>query len=39
MTHPHLEVAEVVRQYGADYLARYGTVTSSAQRRVLQAVA
>ena len=39
MTRPPLEVAEVVRQYGADYLARYGAVTSTAQRRVLQAVA
>jgi hypothetical protein len=39
MTRPHLEVAEVVRQYGADYLARYGAVTSPAQRRVLQAIA
>jgi hypothetical protein len=39
MTRPSLEVAEVVRQYGADYLARYGAVTSTAQRRVLQAVA
>jgi hypothetical protein len=39
MTRPSLEVADVVRQYGADYLARYGAVTSTAQRRVLQAVA
>jgi len=39
MTRPPLEVADVVRQYGADYLARYGAVTSTAQRRVLQAVA
>ena len=39
MTRPRLEVADVVRQYGADYLTRYGTVTSTAQRRVLQAVA
>jgi hypothetical protein len=39
MTRPHLEVAEVVRQYGAHYLARYGAVTSTAQYRVLQAVA
>lgn len=30
---------DVVRQYGADSLARYGAVTSTAQRRVLQAVA
>ena len=39
MTRPRCEVAEVVRQYGAAYLARYGAVTSTAQRRVLQAVA
>ena len=39
MTRPHCDVAEVVRQYGAAYLARYGAVTSTAQRRVLQAVA
>jgi hypothetical protein len=39
MTRPPLEVADVVRQYGAAYLARYGAVTSPAQRRVLQAVA
>jgi len=38
MTHPLLEVADVVRQYGDAYLARYGAVTSPAQRRVLQAV-
>jgi hypothetical protein len=39
MTRPLLEVADVVRQYGADYLTRYGAVTSTAQRRVLQAIA
>ena len=39
MTRPPVEVADVVRQYGADSLARYGAVTSTAQRRVLQAVA
>jgi hypothetical protein len=39
MTRPPLEVADVVRQHGADYLTRYGAVTSTAQRRVLQAVA
>jgi hypothetical protein len=39
MTRPLLEVADVIRQYGAGYLARYGAVTSTAQRRVLQAVA
>ena len=37
MTRPHLEVANVIRQYGTHthYLARYGAVTSPAQRRVL----
>jgi hypothetical protein len=39
MTRPRLEVADIVRQYGDAYLARYGAVTSTAQRRVLQAIA
>jgi len=39
MTRPQLEVADIVQQYGAAYLARYGAVTSTAQRRVLHAVA
>jgi hypothetical protein len=39
MTRPPLEVADIVRHYGDAYLARYGAVTSTAQRRVLQAVA
>jgi hypothetical protein len=39
MTRPQLEVADIVQQYGAAYLTRYGAVTSTAQRRVLQAVA
>ena len=39
MSRPLVEVADVARQYEADYLARYGAVTSTAQRRVLQAVA
>jgi len=39
MTRPRLEVADVIRQYGADYLARYGAVTSTVQRRALQAIA
>jgi len=39
MTRPPVEVADVIRQHGADYLARYGAVTSTAQRRVLHAVA
>jgi hypothetical protein len=39
MTRPLLEVADIVRQYGAAYLARYGHVTSTAQQRVLRALA
>jgi len=39
MSRPLVEVADVARQYGVDYLARYGAVTATAQRRVLQAVA
>jgi len=39
MTRPLVEVADIVRQYGNAYLARYGAVTSTAQRRVLQAIA
>ena len=38
MTRPPLEVAEIVRQYGDAYLARYGAVTSTTQRRVLHAI-
>ena len=33
MTHPHLEVADVVRQYGADYLARERTMAGLAAAR------
>src|SRR5919198_5774713 len=33
-----VEVADIARRYGAAYLARYGAVTSTAQRRVLQAI-
>ncbi len=39
MTRPPLEVADVVRQYGAAYLAQYGHRTSTAQQRVLRAIA
>src|SRR5438132_4416141 len=39
MSRPLLEVADIVRHYGDAYLARYGAVTSTAQYRVLQAVA
>ena len=38
MTRPPLEVADIVQQYSAAYLARYGAVTSTAQRRMLQAI-
>jgi hypothetical protein len=39
MSRPLLEVADIVQQYGAAYLARYGPVTSPAQHRVLRAIA
>ena len=38
MTRPGIEVSDVVQQYGAAYLTRYGQITSTAQRRVLQAL-
>ncbi len=38
MTRPLLEVADGIRQYGDAYFARYGAVTSTTQRRVLQAL-
>jgi hypothetical protein len=39
MTRPTLEVADVVRQYGAAYLARYGATMSPEQHRALRAIA
>jgi len=39
MSRPVLEVADVVRQYGEAYLARYSATVSPAQRRVLRAIA
>jgi len=39
MTRPALEVADVVRQYGAAYLARYGSSLSPEQHRALRAIA
>src|SRR4029434_9271339 len=39
MSRPPLEVADIVQQYGAAYLARYGQSTSTAQQRVLRAIA
>jgi hypothetical protein len=38
MTRPPLEVAEVVRQYGDAFLARYGSTLSGAQHRALRAI-
>jgi hypothetical protein len=35
MKGPRLELADIVREYGAAYLARYGKATFSQQRRVL----
>jgi hypothetical protein len=39
MTRPSLEVADVVRHYGAAYLARYGATLSTEQHRALRAIA
>jgi hypothetical protein len=39
MTRPSLEVADVVRPYGAAYLARYGATFSTEQHRALRAIA
>ena len=39
MTRPPLEVADVVQQYGAAYLARYGPPLSPEQHRALRAIA
>src|SRR4029450_3958023 len=39
MNRPTLEVADVVRQYGAAYLARYGATLSTEQHRALRAIA
>jgi hypothetical protein len=39
MNRPALEVADVVRQYGAAYLARYGSTLSTEQHRALRAIA
>src|SRR2546428_1118025 len=38
MTRLPLEVADIVRQYGAAYLVRYGHATATAQQRVLRAL-
>ncbi len=39
MTHPRLEVADVVQHYGAAYLERYRQTTTRQQRQVLHAIA
>jgi len=39
MTRPTLEVADVICQYGAAYLARYGATLSPEQHRALRAIA
>jgi hypothetical protein len=39
MSRPPLEIADVVRQYGAAFLARYGHTLSGAQHRALRAIA
>ena len=39
MPRPTLEVADVVRQYGAASLARYGATMSPEQHRALRAIA
>ena len=39
MTRPTLEVADVVRQYGDAFLARYGTTLSGMQQRALRDLA
>jgi Transposase zinc-binding domain len=39
MSRPPLEVAEIVRQHGDVFLARYGAILSGAQQRALRAIA
>jgi hypothetical protein len=39
MSRPQLEVADIVRQYGAAFLARYGPTLSGEQHRALRAIA
>jgi Transposase zinc-binding domain len=39
MSRPPLEVADIVRQPGAAFLARYGHTLSGAQHRALRAIA
>src|ERR671923_1030883 len=39
MSRPPLEVADIVRQHGDAFLARYGATLSGAQQRALRAIA
>jgi len=39
MSRPPLEVADIVRQHGDAFLARYGAILSGAQQRALRAIA
>jgi len=39
MSRPLLEVADIVRQHGDAFLARYGAILSGAQQRALRAIA
>ena len=39
MKAPRMELADIVRQYGSAYLARYGKTTLAQQRRVLKDIA
>ena len=39
MSRPPLEVADIVRQHGDAFLARYGPTLSGAQHRALRAIA
>src|SRR6266403_1693403 len=39
MSRPSLEVADIVRQHGDTFLARYGSTLSGAQHRALRAIA
>ena len=39
MSQVQLEVADVIRQYGDAYLARYGHTLSGVQHRALRAIA
>ena len=36
MSHPRIEIGDIIERYGADYLEAFGEVTSLSQRHVLQ---